>query len=538
MRRREQIGARAPIWKERFVSGTRRFVWFLVLAAAWSAPVSAKESPSGRTPAEPTRLEGEIPITTSSSDSRRLYLEAEHLFDVGRESAGREKLREAVRLDPRFARAYVKLVEFAPTDTERHEQLEKAAASLEGKSAGERLLVELYQAQAANDLERAHAIGHELVASYPKSPRAWIRLARLEEGRSENLEARTAASRALEIDPGSAGALFLLIGSYLYQPPTDPTTAERYARRFVETLPGEAAGFELLGDALRAENDLEGSLAAYSRATEIDPGLVLAQFKKGHVSSFQGDLDGASRAYKSAIDAAPPDLKATLAMIGANRYLYVGDLQGTLDELIRLADSVEAMGTPPSMVEELQVQILTAHATAALYGDQLDQAAASIARRNALERAIGEKLGDADDERLRQFDCEIWDGMLAAHRGDAAAARAHAEAARELVANDANPRRLEPYYRLLGTVALRSGDAEQAAALLRKADFGGDLLVRYDLARAEEASGHPEEARKLYLEVSKWNFNSVGFALTRSEAAARAAGLSPRGAPAAGNPTN
>jgi Flp pilus assembly protein TadD len=508
------------------MSGTRHFIWVLALAAVWSAPVTAKEPPGGPAPAEPAAVEGEIPITTSSSESRRLYLEAEHLFDVGRESEGREKLGEAVRLDPRFTRAYVKLVEFAVTDAERQEALEKAAASLEGKSAGERLLVELYQAQAANDLERAHAIGHELVASYPRSPRAWIRLARIEEGRSENLEARTAASRALELDPGSAGALFLLIGSYLYQPPTDPPTAERYARRFVETLPGEAAGFELLGDALRAENDLASSLAAYSRATEIDPGLFLAQFKKGHVSSFQGDIEGASRAYRAAIDGAPSELKATLAMLSTHRHLFVGDLQGTLDELMRLADTLEAMGTPPSMVEEFQVQILTEYATAALYGDRLELAAASITRRNALQRAIGEKLGD-DDERLRLFDCEIWDGLLAAHRGDAAAAKVHAEAARELVANDANPRRLEPYYGLLGKVALRSGDAEQAAALLRKADVGGDLLVRYDLARAEETSGHPDEARELYLGISTYNFNSIGFALTRSEATARAAALQP-----------
>jgi len=517
------------------VSGTRPFVSILVLVAAWSSAVTADEPPGARSPAESVAVEGEIPLTTSSSESRRLYLEAEHLCDVGRESEGREKLREALRIDPKFTRGYVKLVEFAVSDADRHEALEKAAASLEGKSAGERLLVELYRAQAANDLERAHAIGHELVTTYPRSPRAWIRLARVEEARSENLEARLDANRALELDPDSAGALFLMIGSYLFQEPTDPPSAERYARRFVDTLPGEAAVYELLGDTLRAEDDLAGALTAYTRATEIDPGLVFGQFKKGHVSSFRGDLEGASRAYQAAIAIAPPEMKASLALTGANRHIYVGDVQGTLDELLRLADSLETMGTPKSMVEELQVQILTEHAMAALYADELDQAAASIARRNALQRSIGAKLGDPDGERLRRSDCEIWDGLLAAHRGDFAAARAHAEAAKELVANDSNPRRLEPYYRLLGTVALRSGDAEQAAALLSKADVGGDLLVRFDLAKAEEASGHPDEARKLYLEISKYNFNSIGFALTRSEAAARAAALAPEKRPDAGS---
>jgi tetratricopeptide (TPR) repeat protein len=82
--------------------------------------------------------------------------------------------------------------------------------------------------------------------------------------------------------------------------------------------------------------------------------------------------------------------------------------------------------------------------------------------------------------------------------------------------------------------ALRSGNGEQAAALLRRADIANDPLIRYYLAMAEEATGNLEEAKKLYLEVSRWNFNSIGFALVRSEAAEHAAALTPKesGSPA------
>jgi tetratricopeptide (TPR) repeat protein len=516
------------------VNGTHRILQFVAIAAALGTPLVAAEPPGGPAPTRLAVLVGDIPVTTSSSESRRLFGEGENLFYVGREAKGRETMRAALRLDPKFAFAYVKLVEYGLSAVDRHEALEKAAASLDGKSAGERLLVELYQAEAANDLGRVHAIGHELVASYPRSPRAWLRLARVEENRNESLEARTAASQALEIDPRSAGALFFLSGSYLYQEPRNLDAAERYMRRFLENSPREAAGFEFLGDVLRAKGDLAGSYAAYSQATKLDPALTLAQFKKGHVSSFRGDLPGANEAYEAAIESAPPELKATLALIAANRYIYVGNLQGTLDELIRLADSVEAMGTPPSMVEEMQMQILTVHAEAALQAGRLEEAAKSIARRNALQRAIGEELGDPNEKRLRLFDCHIWDGLLAAYRDEPEAARAEAETARELVANDANPRQLEPYYWLLGVTALRSGNGEQAAALLRRADIANDPLIRYYLAMAEEATGNLEEAKKLYLEVSRWNFNSIGFALVRSEAAEHAAALTPKesGSPA------
>lgn len=162
-----------------------------------------------------------------------------------------------------------------------------------------------------------------------------------------------------------------------------------------------------------------GSLAVYTRATELEPALTLAQFKKGHVSSFLGDTDGAGRAYQTAIATAASELKVTLAMVGARRHLYVGETVKTLDELIRLADAVETMGTPPSMVEEMQGQILTDHATAALQGGQLAQAEESIARRSALQRAVGERLGDPDSKRLRLFDCQIWAAERSARRARA-----------------------------------------------------------------------------------------------------------------------
>ena len=152
-----------------------------------------------------------------------------------------------------------------------------------------------------------------------------------------------------------------------------------------------------------------------------------------------------------------------------------------------------------------------------------------------MHRAIGERLGDPDAKRLRLFDCHIWDGLLAAFRGEPGAAKAQAEAARELVANDANPRRLEPYYWLLGVAALRLGDVDQAAALLRRADVGNGVLVRYYLTMAEEATGNADEVRELNLEVSKWNFNSIGFALVRPAAAERAAALTPKESSHAGS---
>jgi hypothetical protein len=48
------------------------------------------------------------------------------------------------------------------------------------------------------------------------------------------------------------------------------------------------------------------------------------------------------------------------------------------------------------------------------------------------------------------------------------------------------------------------------------------MFVRYHLAIAEEGLGNTDAARALFAEVASFNFNSVAFALTRADSAARA----------------
>ena len=70
--------------------------------------------------------------------------------------------------------------------------------------------------------------------------------------------------------------------------------------------------------------------------------------------------------------------------------------------------------------------------------------------------------------------------------------------------------------------ALKSGDYAAAVEHLRQADHANNMFVRYQLALAEEGAGNTEVAAALFAEVASFNFNSVGFALTRGEAAAKA----------------
>ncbi len=181
------------------------------------------------------------------------------------------------------------------------------------------------------------------------------------------------------------------------------------------------------------------------------------------------------------------------------------------------------MGTPADQVKGTTVFTLTNQVTAALHAGLLDRAARIVERRNALQMAIAEDVGTDDARRLQQADCHVWDGLVAAYRGDAAAAADHAERYAALVVEDENPRKMEPFHWVLGMAALKQGDHAKAVEHLRQADHRNTMFIRYQLAVAEEGAGNADEAKRLFKEVAEWNFNSVGFALVHEEAARRSA---------------
>ena len=466
----------------------------------------------------------EIPVNTTSDTARQLFEEGLHLADVNRAVQANEKFRQAVAEDPAFVRGHLGQAGVSLSFQEFQECTDRAADSLEGASDGERLMVEMNQAFLSNDDATALALAGELSERYPNSVRAAIILANAQANQNDNIAARASLERALALAPDSAGALFGLAGNYLFSEPKDFAKAEEWAARAIAAYPEEAKGQEMMGDIKRAQNDLEGALAAYNMASEMDPTLYLGHHKRGHVNSFLGNADEARAAYSEAMDIAAVENKAGTAVYRAYVGLHVGDVAGAIDELIEVADGVEALGTPARQVKGAQNFALSSAAWAALHSGDLDRAAKIIERRNANAMAIAADVGTEDAQRLQTVNCHFWDGLLAAYRGDAEGAARHTDQIAELVADDDDKTKMEGSHFILGLSALKAGDHAAAVEHLRQSNHANNMFHRYHLALAEEGVGNTEEARRLFDEVGSFNFNSVAFALVGKDAAARAAG--------------
>ena len=475
----------------------------------------------------------EIPVTTSSEAARADFRAAQEALDVGRPQAANALFRSAVEEDPDFAYAYLGIAGSAASAREFKENLDLAAERLEGKSDGERLLVEINQTFFDNDAETRIRLAETLVEKYPRSPRAWLTLGVMLGGLNRNEEARESLRRALELDPEMIAAHVALGYSYLFNEPKDFELARESMQRCVELAPDESKVYENLGDAYRALGELDKAREYYTRATEKDPDLSVAHLKRGHVSSFLGDFEEARLAYDAGVAGAREANRANYANYRAFTHLHEGDPRAALDELGEILESIDGMEIPEHQVAGAKIFTLTNQAVIALHEGLLDEAEEILAARAAAVRENAEAIGDPDFTRLQEANVLLWKGRLAARRGDFETAEAKAEEHRGLLEADANPRRLEGYYDLLGLVELRRDNHAAAVEQYRQANLT-DIYVKYHLALAEEGAGNAEEARRLFAEVAGWNFNSVAFALVRKDALER--GLSappPREAAAA-----
>jgi len=507
---------------------TRRVLTHALIAASLLLAIgcSRSEDQAASTvaaPAEPEVVQSaEIPITTSSDAARALYAEGQYFSDVGRGVQAREKFQAAATAAPGFALAYYGQSNAALSFAEFQHSLDAATEHSEGISDGERLLIDINKTFLSNDTAAGLALAEELVEKYPGSARAWMVLAGLQANQNDNTGARASNKKALELEENAAGALAGLANNNLFGEPRDFAAAEDWAGKFISAYPDEAKGFEIMGDIKRAQNDLEAALEAYSSASGVDPTLELAAHKRGHVNSFLRNIEDARAAYDEAIAIAPPESKASYAVYKGFTNIHGGDVPAAIDELEALVDQVGPMGTPEDQVKGTQVFALNSAAYAAMHTGLYERAGAIVARRNQLQMSIADDVGTDDARRLQEANCHFFDGLLAAYQGDTANATEHASAIAGLVGDDENPRKLEPAHWIYGMSALQLGDFEGASEHLNKADFANNMFVRYQLALAEEGLGNTEEAKKLFAEVASYNFNSVGFALTRDDAAARA----------------
>jgi len=461
------------------------------------------------------------PLTTSSAEARARFLEGLREFDLGRFIDANVHFKAAVAADPDFAFAYLNVANTANSLADFKTNLAFAEQHAAGASDAERLQIQMARKGFDNDLAGQLTLGEQLVQQYPQSPRAWLALAAAQIGLNKNEDARASIAKALEISPKLYVAHATLGNDYIFGEPHDFTKALAHMQEAEALAPDESNAHLLVGDAYRAQHNLEKARDEYLRGHELDPRNAVLLVKAGHANTFLGDYTAARADYDSAMAVGRANEKAAYAPFRAYVSVYAGDPAAAVDELNRLVASVDGMGVPDPKANK--VAALTNVVVIATHSRNRAAAEQALKQLEPLLMQQADEAGNPAFKRGQQAQIAYLEGWTAARRGDYASAQKQADRITQLLAPDANPRKLEPMHQLEGFIALYQGKYKEAAAHLRQGNLL-DPYIKYQLAVAAEGAGDAGRAKQLFREVADYNFNAVGFALVRKDALQKANG--------------
>src|SRR5436189_31332 len=315
-------------------ASTRAALALVLASVSWSAGAAAQGPRSALDPITSAVINH--PITTSSAEARAHFLEGLREFDLGRLIDANVHFKAAVAADPDFAFAYLNVANTANSLDEFKTNLALAEQNAAGASEAERLQIQMTRKGFDNDLAGQLALGQQLVAKYPQSPRAWLALGGAQGALNENADARESMAKALELSPKLYVAHVIMGNNYIFGEPRDFTKALRHMQEAEALAPDESNAHMFVGDAYRAQKNLEKAREEYLRGHALEPRNAVLLVKAGHANTFLGDYAAARADYDSAMALGRANEKAAYAPFRAYVSVYAGDPAAAIAELNRL----------------------------------------------------------------------------------------------------------------------------------------------------------------------------------------------------------
>lgn len=407
---------------------------------------------------------------------------------------------------------------FAPTSAEQFSQAVKKAKSLSPKATDdEKLLIDIQYSYITGDSDKRVKLVNELQKNNNDSSFSWWMKGQVLTDAKRNEEARDAFVKAHKLDNSHVLPLIDLGNNYLFNEPRNFVKAEKTFKKVTEIQPANAFAHIGLGDALRAQQQLEQAKIHYTRASLVEPTFGTAFTKKGHVNTFLGNYDDAVADYTKAIKVAEPENAIFLGNYKAFTHLYQDKPNDSISELNNWLKEIDAMPIKTHQKVQGKIFTLTNLAMIQLHNDMTKMAEETLSQREAL---IERQITEVDDKlfnRQQRANNQFWRGYLQARQGNLTAATNTADKMYQLLIPINDGRKYEGYHELMGFISLRSEKWNNAVAHYGKANQE-KVYVKYHKALALEQSGDKKEAHKLFTDVKQHNFNSVDYALVRADA--------------------
>ena len=231
-------------------------------------------------------------VTTSSLDALKQFsLGIENHLNMEFEKAIIH-YENAIRIDSDFTSAKASLgnILFDQFDSEKgREWLDQAILSIDDLPDNEKYsILSFYAVNIENNLDKGIELTNTIIELYPDDPTSYNNLGWYYHKQGEYEKAAEEYKAALRIDPYMMLTLGGLVWIYLdYLGQID--SARVWSEKMIETGPENPWGYFYFGSANVAIDNLNRAAIEYTKARELDPNLLLNQYRLAHVYRLQGE---------------------------------------------------------------------------------------------------------------------------------------------------------------------------------------------------------------------------------------------------------
>ena len=488
-----------------------KFILLLFTAASFVLYSCGKND--SKEEAETDGIESIINMTlsTSSADAKENFGKALYQFYVGEGTEARNFFDAAITADPNFALAYTFRAYTSQGPKDFASFSNKANSLIANVSEAEKLLIELNQTYLKNDLDSRLNIAESLVEKFPKNYIGRLELANAYSASDREEDSRQQLLQTITDNPDKARPLLDMANSFIFEDPKDLSKAEEYAKKSIEVIPDVASTHIMLGDVYRAQNNLEGALNAYKKASEVNPKNFVALSKQGHANTFLGNYDDAKANFAAAAELDDGGIGMINFTILTD--VYAGNYEDALSQY--QSEIAKIDGSQSSRMNGNVSSLLSSAMQVAYHSGNSEVLAAILPQYTEAEMKIAEDVGTEQVKTSIGAGLKNWEARLAILNNDLETAKAKAEEYKSLMEPINNPNKMNGYYLGMGLIALAESDAASAIEHLKKVD-SQNIYAQFQLAKALEMNDQTDEAMEIYKYLSTYNFNSTTYALMRS----------------------
>ncbi len=454
---------------------------------------------------------GEVPITTSSDEAKRFFLEGRDKFENIQIVSAASLFDKAIEKDSDFALAHLYRAQSGGGTAVFQKHINRAAELASKASHGEHLMILAVKSNFDGDRATFKKNLDELVKSFPKDPRVLFLMAQYYTGEGDTKGAIEWYRKTTEANPKYALAQNAI--GYAYKTTGNYEEAEKAFKKYMEIAPDSPNPADSYAELLLKMGRFDESIKYYRMAYEKDPSFTGPLGGIGFNYMHKGEFAKARESFEEQHQKSA-QVNGKLAALANLVYssLHEWDIPGALKAAERYRMFAEKEN-PPSGVF---ANIMTGWIHVESGNPQAAKASIDAARKLNETVAISAAAKATNAVNISTLEC-----YMLLRSKDVPGAQRQAEQCKMMVEKRNISAEKRALNFMMGDLECEFGNHAKALEYLDQGPLDNPGVM-FSKAMIYERMGDKAKASEWYKKAANWNWTGLQYALVRARAMKKA----------------